>query len=361
MSIAAVATAPPTSKAGPVENIDANQQVTAPGVADQAGPVPGVNPAQPGSTAIIAGMMAVILESLAEVMPDISTEDLDARLAEAIATLKKTEDASNKEGIEVQSQAKRAALADKLAKLQESLKKLNEAIAKREDGSFWDGLTDVLKAVAAVLAVVLVCTGVGAPLGGLMIAALVIMCLQTVDDITQKLTGHGIAGNIAGAFGGNPDDWDTGFRIALAAAAVVVAVLTIWCNPGAAGTAVDAAKTAGSTAQAAEAADAGAKTAAQVKTFAQGAQSVAQVGAATSSTVSGVYSYQATTLNADAKRLQAQASQQQALMQLLDQYIDMAIARLTAASNRNSDMLASLAETMRDHARTMDHVRIGTA
>jgi hypothetical protein len=268
---------------------------------------------------------------------------------------------ADKDQIGVDSDKKKASLVEKEAKLAEASKKIEKAIYDREHASIWDKIKAVFMAIAAALMVVIgaLLTPFCPVAGPLLIVAGITCAIMAIDDIVKMTTGLGIAGNLDKLVHPNdPDSWakaDMGFGIAMAVVGAATMIVGLFTGAG-------EAELAGLVAKFADLAEMGADAAATGLKMAQVAQKVWDVVNlsvdVTTSVASGVYNYEASTEDAGAKRLQGEAKDTQALMQQLDEFIDMAIKRLIAASDRFNSIMDSLTDAMKDKADTLQHAKL---
>lgn len=334
--------------------------------------------------------VANAIASLAEFMKGGQiTGDVDVLLIQIAVAMRDTEAKNEKSKINTDQEAKKAEMREKEHKLEEAAKKLQEALDKKNSSNIFDKIKLAFEWLGAILAValaaVMIATGVGAVVGGLLIAAAVTAVVMAVDSTVAAATGMGIAGNIAYAAAkaeGKTDaeakeiagKADMGFKISLA-------ILGIAFSLAAGG--VGAANSFRSAIQAGkDAAEMGAK----IKDIVIAAktafmQTMEQSGAAVSQTMQlmakglsvgegvntaaiagteigkAVVKYEETEARSDAKKLEADAKQHEAMMQILDDMIDQALTRLMAASDRFNTMLDEIVEAMNDRGNTMARAR----
>jgi hypothetical protein len=333
--------------------------------------------------------MAGALASLDAFLSGNGSVDVEVLLVQVTVAMRDTEAGNQKAKINTDQEAKKAQMKEKEAKLEEAQRKMDEAEAKKKSGSLIDKIKLAFEwiaaAIAIAVAVVMIATGVGAVVGAMLIAAAVTSLVMAVDSTVQAATGKGIAGNLAMAFGASEEEAakaDMGFRISLAVLGIAFAI-----GSGGAGAvsaarsavsagvkAADTARVAGETAvtvakQAANAAksaftaalreSSGALT--QGAKLARGAASTAEAtqaaGAAATDIARNAVQYEETNLRAEAKKLESEAKSHEAMMQMLDDLIDQALARLMASSDRFNLMLDDITETMADRGNTLSRAR----
>lgn len=141
--------------------------------------------------------MGVLMASLAPLMPRMSGEQLDVLVASFTEKAKDVQDASDKDQIKSQETAKRAAIKEKKANIENSIKKLAEAEDKMKHASIWDKIKLAFEYVGAILTIlagiatiaVSALTGVGVVAGaiggGFMIASGICMLTMAVDSTVQ--------------------------------------------------------------------------------------------------------------------------------------------------------------------------------
>lgn len=341
-------------------------------------------PQQPTKEAL-AGALA----SLDAFLSGNGSVDVDVLLVQVTVAMRDTEAGSQKAKINNDQEAKKAQMKEKEAKLEEAQRKMEEAKAKKESGSLIDKIKLAFEWIGAIVAIavaaVMIATGVGAVVGAMLIAAAVTSLIMAVDSTVQMATGHGIAGSIALATGASEEEAakaDMGFRISLAVLGIAFAIAS-----GGAGAisaarsavsagvkAADTARVAGETAmnvakQAASAAKSAFTTAlresagamSQGAKLARGAASATEAtqaaGAAATDVARSAVQYEETNLRAEAKKLESEAKTHEALMQMLDDLIDQALARLMASSDRFNLMLDDITEAMADRGNTLSRAR----
>jgi hypothetical protein len=306
-----------------------------PGVIDQSGgigqygPVPGsVQPGSPG---------AVAVNSLAAMMPR-DIDNPDAIIASLTAKLEKAGSAASDNQIKVSMRDRKTALESKAKKLDEAAKKLEQ----EKNAGFWGKIKLAFEALGLALTyalgAVLSATGVGAVLGGFLIAGAVIGTIMFANDIVKEATGLGIAGNIAKAIAPNdPAAWakaDMGFTIVCAAAALAC---SIGCLASAAGAATTLAALP-----------------AKVKAVCDTLKSIKDISGlatsvvtATGDAVAGGIKYDADHKEADRHDLLAAAKAIDAHIQSTVASIETAISSLVGNAHRSAQETDALSKTLR--------------
>lgn len=316
------------------------KDVTGSGTLGENGPTPDAGQ-QPGYTAL--------LKSLGSMMPQITGEMVELFLAEISAKMKDIEEQAQTDKFTSDQEAKRASIAEKRAKLDEADKKIQEAIDARNSANIFDIIKMVFQAIGAALMAVLgaLLAPVCPVLGGLMIAAAVVAVVMLVDAAVQKGTGMGIAGNLHKLANPNatPEECakaDMGFRIGMAIVGLALAIAT-------------AAVSGGSTIAAQLATLS--STVATFKSIATGINTGIAIGTAVGDGVTAGIRADASMKDAEAKKLQASGKDMEALMQMLDEMIDMALSRLIAASNRFNDILDAITEMAEDKSKSLSNAK----
>lgn len=275
--------------------------------------------------------------------------DVEVLLVQITVAMRDAEATNQKSKINTDQEAKKAQLKEKEAKLEEAQRKLEEAERKKNSGSLIDKIKLAFEWLGAILAIaaaaVMIATGAGAVVGGLLMAAAVTSLVMAIDSTVAMATGRGIAGHIAAAAGASEEEIakaDMGFRISLA-------VLGILFSIGAGvGSAVNAATST------AHAVSQGVRIAQRAVSIAQTSHTLASTGTNVASTV---VKYEETELRAEAKSLEAKTKADEAVMQMLDDMIDQALARLMASSERFNQILDEITDAMADRSNTLSRAR----
>lgn len=303
---------------------------------------------------------SMVMESLSAMLTPMSPVDVEVLLIQVAVEMKEAESTGAKEKIKVDQEAKRTALLEKDEKLEEAGTKIEEAIEERENASIFDKIKLAFEFLGAILmiavGVLLLATGAGTAVGALMIAGGVVSLIMAIDSAVQMGTGQGIMGNIvylaAKADGKSEEEAkdmaskaDMGFRIGMA---VIGIALAIGGGVGAFYAAPAAAAKLGT--QAAQTAQTIAKMASSVDNAMNVVTAGADIGA-------GVYRYEATKHDAEANELKADGTDKQALAKMLDDFIDQALARLIASSDRFNAILDNITDAIQDRGETLSKTR----
>jgi hypothetical protein len=323
------------------------------GVAGQKGPAP--DPAKMATTMAAVGSVA-LMESILSMMPPMSQEDEDVVLAEIEAKMKETLCKTDVEAIKNKQNEKLAMLQQKTAQDQASEKKLQEAHEAQQNASIWDKVRLAFQILAAVIAVVVavvaIATGVGAPMGVLLVAGAIVAVTMAIDSITQEATPDhlGIAGELRLASDHSDHSQadklkdaqkaDEIFSYTMMAVGFAVAVATVVAAPM---NIADAATQASKMAM---------KVGDVVTGVVDGLGAASGVGAA-------VYSYDATKDQADALKTQSQSTALKGAMKELDAFIDTLIKHLQGVQQTFDDVLDALVDAAKDKNKTAMHGMVG--
>lgn len=339
MTISGTAGAQQTYQNTPVGRVGTTgQDITGQGLTGQSGDVP---------NAIDDPAYGALMASIAVMIPEITGEVLELALVEITAEMKKIEEASQKDQINIDSEKKRQALEEKKAKIEEALKKIEDAIEKEKHASIWDKIKMAFQALGALIAIAvgIALTALGVPVGPLLIGIGVVALVMVIDSVVKTETGKGIGAHIVGGFAelfGHPmsdEDLakvDMGFSIAMAVVGLIMAVAAFFVPGGQASAAATLAQS--------------------VSTIATAAL---QIGTAVGDVTAGVMKFEATNLQADAKKLQADALKKEAFIALIDEYIDQALSRLMNASQRFDALLDSIVDAIVDRAESLAKAKFG--
>jgi transloator len=343
----------PTTHTPGTNQTGATTQTTPTGVVGQSGPTPDASGAK-YQTAAIPFALNAMLESLTEMMgPNAkSDDDLDAKVASLEENLKNKLSQSDASQIQNDQAEQTAKIEAKAQKDQQAEQKIKDAVAKQQSASIWDKIKLAFEVIGAVLgcvvAGVLIATGVGTAAGIALAIGAAAGLMLAIDDVVKETTPDhlGIAGSIAHD-SGEPLDYcqkcDMGFDIALAGIAAITSVVAL-VNPAgifSAGAKLSAEAT---------------EVASQISKGAEIAQGVNDIGTATTTVGSGVTNYQATTDQADAQGLQAQSKLLQAVINTLDDSVDIAIKALEAKAKTFAAVIQTVAQSAQDTANTIDEM-----
>ena len=299
--------------------------------------VTGVSGSVPDSSPMI---YSSVLQSLRTMMPNVTSEDFEVLVAQITAKLKDVMGEVQESRANNEMETKRQAIQENQAKIEESKRKLDEAEAKAKSGNIFDILSLAFQALAAafmtVVGALLVATGVAATAGALLIVSGAMMFLSVANSVCAKCNeGAGLLGSIAKAANGS-EDLIMGLDMAFTGAMVIAGIALAVFSGG-----VSMADTVNNTFRA-------------VTTCVEAGLAVA--GAA-SQVVSSSFNMSATVDRADAKKVQAESQDIQAMMQMLDDLIDQAMALLMQIKDSANAMMNSVTEMLNDTGNTVSNTR----
>ncbi len=263
--------------------------------------------------------------------------DFEVLLAQVVSTLKEVTGKAEQSRADNEMASKKLQIQENQAKIEESKKKLDEAEAKKNSSNIFDILKMVFEALAAIAQMVLgaVLSILGGA-GGMLIATGAIMLAMMINNAVAKANdGAGILGSIVKAAGG--DDKAVAAADGVFMAAMIVGlIVTIAKNP------VGNMK---------ELMGAFAAMAVKVSQAALAATDAGmQVGSA------GM-KFEAAKATESAKKSQADSKEIEALMQQLDDMIDMALTLLMQVNQNVNQMMDSFAQMLNDAGDTMSNTK----
>lgn len=334
------------------QNVQSTTPTTGQGNVGQTGPTPDAPP---------PNMMGAVMESLGAMMPKISGQMLDLLLLQITTQMKETISKTEKDKIETDTGAKRVQIGEKQAKLEEAAKKIQEAEDKMKNMSVWDkiklafqyigAIMSIIAGVFAILAGVAAgaftggATAIAGIVGGAMLITAGILMLGMAADATYAMTnkdGLGFVGAITKEIkmdqGMSEEDALASAQKADMIAKITVGVLAAVLAIG------------GSIAAAFVA------TPALVGTVMSVIGAVNTVAMATGDITVAVLRNDAQQDKADGIHKQADGKKMEALIQSLDDMIDLAMARLKGAMNVFDGMLDALTDAIQDRGNTMGRV-----
>jgi hypothetical protein len=289
-----------------------------------------------------------MMASLKGVMPKISGDQLDTLLLSVVNKMKDAIDGTEKDKIKTDTEAKRQALQERKAKLEEATKKMEEAEAAKKGGDIWTKIKAVLMAslaVATLVAGALAMLVPGAqPVGVALMVGGGVMLMMSADALyaafsPEKKGLFASAGEkLAKALGA--DDEAAGWA-GLALNLTVQAVAAVTVIAFAVGASII---TGGAAAPVAIAAVMGS------------IQALVSAGTAVGDGIVAGENYKAAELTSDSKKSEAAGKEQDALAKSIDDLIDMAMARLKGASERFDAMLDTIADNVRDRGETLSRM-----
>lgn len=283
-----------------------------------------------------------IMQSLRSVAPPPQSKntDFEAQLAEVIGKLKDALGRVQESRAETEMGAKRVNIQENQAKIEEAKKKLDEAEAKRNSSNIIDILSLVFEAIAAAAlmiggAIVAALPG-GQAAGALMIISGVMMMMSVANSVCAKANdGAGLLGSIGKAFGADQDviaGLDGAFTGALVVSSIVMAVAT-------GGASISSTM---------------ANMAKLVTTITNAVAATVQAGL---DVASSAIKLDAAVDRKDAAMSRAESDEIQALMQMLDDLIDMAMSMLMQVNQNVQGMMDSLSEMLNDTGNTLSNTK----
>ncbi|KZL17160.1 MULTISPECIES: type III secretion system translocon subunit SctE [unclassified Pseudovibrio] len=323
----------------------------------KAGDVKGVNSVGSGTLASVGGtpLIATIAfaqhitrlsGSLSKVGPDTplttsSFQDIEVLVASVLDKMQGTQEAVEKNKVNLTQAKQKGALQDKAIKQEEAVRKQEEAEEKQKSLSIWQKIALAFQWLAAVLTLVVGSILSAVPglqaLGGLMIAAGVIQVIMAVDATVQAATGQSIAAHIATAAGASEETiskLDIAFKVVAAVVGIVIGIASFFV-PGGQASGI----------------------AALIQSLSSITSAIIQVGTSVGSVVAGVVSYTASQDIAQSKELQADAGDLDAFIQLLSQIIDQLLSILTKAGEQFADALDGTVSSMNERADTLSRTK----
>lgn len=283
-----------------------------------------------------------IMQSLRSMAPppQTKTTDFEAQLAEVIGKLKDALGKVQESRANTEMETKRVNIQENQAKIEEAKKKLDEAEAKRNSSNIIDILSLVFEAIAAAAlmiggAIVAALPG-GQAAGALMIVSGVMMMMSVANSVTAKVNdGAGLLGSIAKAAGADPDviaGVDGAFTGALVLSSIALAVAT-------GGASISSTM---------------ANMAKLVTTITNAVAATVQAGL---DVASSAIKLDAAVDRKDAANARAESDEIQALMQMLDDLIDMAMSMLMQVNQNVQGMMDSLSEMLNDTGNTLSNTK----
>ncbi|KZK81553.1 Secretion system effector C (SseC) like family protein [Pseudovibrio sp. Ad13] len=323
----------------------------------KAGDVKGANSVGSGALASVGGtpMIATIAfaqhitrlsGSLSKVGPDTplttsSFQDIEVLVASVLDKMQGTQEAVEKNKVNLTQAKQKGALQDKAIKQEEAVRKQEEAEAKQKGLSIWQKISLAFQWIAAVLSIVAGAILAAIPgtqaVGAFMIAAGVVQLALAIDATVQAATGQSIAGHIAVAAGADEETIskiDIAMKVVGAVIGIVMAAASFFI-PGA---------QAGSVA-------------AMIQAITSITSAIIQIGSSAGSIAAAGVSYTASQDIAQSKELQADATDLDAFIQLLGQIIDQLLSILTKAGEQFADALDGTVSSMNERADTLSRTK----
>lgn len=362
------------------------------GTLNQTGSVPDV-PTGLGAASIISFSIIFASSSFAPKR----SGDVEITLAEVSVTLKDTREKTSLESVNANQEKVRTSQKEQQSKLEERKEKIEKSIAddkKSAIAKFFSRLFEALALVFTyIMAGIAMATGVGAGMGALLIAGAIAMTISFANTVAQDATGLGIAGNIAKSMGKSDEEIakaDKVFGEAMMGITIALSVLTIGAqlapsvmNAVAKGFAAIAVKAFGDIASAGErggqfgmkmaelalkindkglafakaiqgtVTETSSATLRTVRMVANVGDAVTQIGAGTTSVVTATITYDSQKRMAEAKELEAEGQEIDAIMKTLESLIDMALEMLMNSNQISNEMMDAAIQSENDRASSL--------
>jgi hypothetical protein len=262
---------------------------------------------------------------------EMSDDDADLLLVQAIIIMKRSETATANQQLQVTEEQRQQEREKREKLLAKAAEKMDASEAKRKDVDVWSKIKLAFEWIGAAIMIavgVALAAAGAAPLAAMMIGIGLLALLGAIDSTTSTLSASklGIAGNLWLSVGVNKKDaagldlaakiWGAILTTAIAAAmfwlpATEVTVVMQWIQIGS-----------------------------SIGTIA------IDVGTATGDTVASVYTYQATMAQADAKDIQADAKKFEANTGTFDAFVEDLIRRIGNLFDRFNDMVETMASAI---------------
>lgn len=320
----------------------------------------------------------VVSQSLSRFFPTLTGDKIDILVAEATLKLKEIVGKTDTNELNAKEEQKRQNAAEQRAAAEDAQKALDDAKAAeakaKKSGLFGKIFGGIAAALAIVVGAILIATGVGAVLGAALIVGGVASGMMLADQIVaEKNGGTGMFGLMATKFmeargfseeaiERNAAKWDKAFKIV----AITVIVLSAVATMGAGFSASSASAGSAAAGGAAGAAAAGGTTGTMTLTAASnvsrvvdliqkvstGVSSLAMLGSGVATATTTVFSYQASQDQAEAFRSQADVARAQALNELLNDFIDQILTRISGTNSQFHAMLDEVVASVKDRGDT---------
>ncbi|QOZ76295.1 hypothetical protein XH83_13080 [Bradyrhizobium sp. CCBAU 53351] len=276
----------------------------------------------------VADDLGAAFASLAGFMPNQESPELVC--AVAAAKIAEILGKASHDEIKVDNQRREEAVARRLASAQKAI----DELAKQSDGDWWDAVKTVCDVVVSVVSIIAgwtaMASGVGGPIGVLLIANGVCGLISATDSTLNMTTGHGIAGNLhllthpGDEEGANKAD--ESFRLSFAIAQTTVGLMTLACgdptqlNNG----------------------------------ILQLGTKLVKIGG---DVAVGYINYDSASHQVAGRRARADEQIAQAAIEQIDEYVQQAIKRLTTTSESWARVIEETADTLRNKASVTSRVR----
>ncbi len=359
--------------ANPVQRITSQPdgvQESGPGAGVSAAVAAGVVP-----DAVVQGYEA-ITQSLVKFFPTLTGDQIDILIAEATLKLKEVVGKTEVNELQAKEEQKRQNAAEQRAAAEDAQKALEEAQAAEKKAKKGGLFGKIFGGIAAVMSIVvgaaLIATGAGAPLGAALIVSGTASALMLVDQIMMEKTGSGLSSTMlkvavqiveilpgvdindekVAALG---EKLDNAFKWVMIAVMVASAVVSLGVGVSAMMSSATATATAsaGAGGQALNVVEKGSTTWNTVNKIATGVTAVATAGSGSATIATAKFSYDASNQQADARETQADVLRARALNDLLDDFIDQILARVSGTNSQFNAMLDDVMASIKDRGDTL--------
>ena len=328
--------------------------------------------------------------------------DVELVLAQVSAALSDTREDTSLESVKSNQEKIRTSQQEQQSKLEERKEKIEEAVANDRKSGIGAIFAKIFQAIALlftyIAAGVMLATGVGVGVAALLIAGAIAMTIQFADSIAKDASGGlGIAGLVAKSLGKSEEEIAkadevfgkvmTGLTIALSVATIAVtlgpallsavakaigkiasAALTTAINTGSqtasnvGNTLAHVAINLGSKASSMNSvlqgtAQISTSTINTMKTVSTVGNAVAQVGGGTTGIVTATIVADSQKAQAEAKRLEAEGQEMDAVQKTLESLIDQALEMLMNANQISNQILDSAIQGLNDRTDTLMRTR----
>jgi hypothetical protein len=328
--------------------------------------------------------------------------DVELVLAQVSAALSDTREDTSLESVKSNQEKIRTSQQEQQSKLEERKEKIEEAVANDRKSGIGAIFAKIFQAIALlftyIAAGVMLATGVGVGVAALLIAGAIAMTIQFADSVAKDASGGlGIAGLVAKSLGKSEEEIAkadevfgkvmTGLTIALSVATIAVtlgpallsavakaigkiasAALTTAINTGSqtasnvGNTLAHVAINLGSKASSMNSvlqgtAQISTSTINTMKTVSTVGNAVAQVGGGTTGIVTATIVADSQKAQAEAKRLEAEGQEMDAVQKTLESLIDQALEMLMNANQISNQILDSAIQGLNDRTDTLMRTR----
>jgi transloator len=328
--------------------------------------------------------------------------DVELVLAEVSAKLSETREDTSLESVKSNQEKIRTSQQEQQSKLEERKEKIEEAVANDRKSGIGAIFAKIFQAIALlftyIAAGVMMATGVGVGVAALLIAGAIAMTIQFADSIAKDASGGlGIAGLVAKSLGKSEEEIAkadevfgkvmTGLTIALSVATIAVTLgpallsavakgiakiassaLTTAINTGnqtasnvgntLAHVAINLGSKASSMSSVVQGtAQVSTSTINTMKTISTVGTAVSQVGGGTTGIVTATIVADSQKAQAEAKRLEAEGQEMDAVQKTLESLIDQALEMLMNANQISNQILDSAIQGLNDRTDTLMRTR----